>query len=239
VGIVCGAGVSSVLLGGSVAAKRTSTVVEEPMDFFEEGGVCGFHYKGISFQSPSIGRHNAENAHAAVVLCDLLGLNLSAVHNALSSFTGIERRLERVGEANGVTVIDDYAHNPAKIRAGWQALAPAHRRILGVWRPHGFAPLASMMNELAETFAEVCRPDDRIYILPVYYAGGTTKRQAKSDDLVRELKARRVPAELVKDYETLRVRLKKTARPGDAILCMGARDPELPLFARQMLDALK
>ena len=239
VGIVCGAGVSAVLLGGSAPGKRTSTVVEEPMDYFESGGYCGFHYKGTAFQCPTIGRHNAENAHAAVVLCDLLGLNLSAVRNALSSFAGIERRLERVGEASGVTVIDDYAHNPAKIRAGWQALAPGHRRILGVWRPHGFAPLASMMNELAETFAEVCRPDDRVYILPVYYAGGTTKRQAKSDDLVRELKTRHVPAEVVKDYDALRVRLKKTAKPGDAILCMGARDPELPVFARQMLDALK
>lgn len=239
VGVVCGAGVSSVLLGGSAQGKRSSTVVEEAMDYFEEGGVCGFHYKGISFQSPSIGRHNAENAHATVVLCDLLGLNLSAVHNALSSFAGIERRLERVGEANGVTIIDDYAHNPAKIRASWQAVAAGHRRILGVWRPHGFGPLASMMNELAETFAEVCRPDDRIYILPVYYAGGTTKRQAKSDDLVRELKARHVPAEMVKGYDTLRARLTKTAKPGDSILCMGARDPELPLFARQLLDVLK
>lgn len=239
VGVVCGAGVSSVLLGGNVSRKRRAIVVEEPMDFFEKGGVCGFHYKGISFQCPLIGRHNAENAHAAVVLCDLLGLNLPAVRNALSSFAGIERRLEKVGEANGVTIIDDYAHNPAKIRASWQALAPAHRRILGVWRPHGFGPLSSMMNELAETFAKVCRPEDQIYILPVYYAGGTTKRQAKSDDLVRELKARHVPTELVKDYEALQARLTKTARPGDSILCMGARDPELPLFARQMLDALK
>ena len=209
------------------------------MDFFEEDGVSGFHYKGISFRCPSIGRHNAENAHVAVVLCDLLGLNLSAVRNALSSFAGIERRLEKVGAANGVTVIDDYAHNPAKIRASWQALVPAHRRILGVWRPHGFGPLAAMMNELAETFAEVCRPGDHVYILPVYYAGGTTKRQATSDDLVRELKARHVPAVRVKDYEALQACLTKTARPGDSILCMGARDPELPLFARRMLEALR
>lgn len=239
VGIVCGEGVSSVLLGGGAPGKRSATVVEEPMDYFESGGYCGFHYKGFTFQSPSIGRHNAENAHAAVMLCDLLGLNLSAVSNALRSFAGIERRLEKVGESGGVTIIDDYAHNPAKIRAGWRALAPGHRRILGVWRPHGFGPLASMLDELAETFAEVCRPDDHVFILPVYYAGGTAKKDVKSDDLVRELKARHVPAELVKSYAALRTRLKKLAKPGDAILCMGARDPDLPLFAREMLDVLK
>jgi UDP-N-acetylmuramate--alanine ligase len=239
VGIVCGQGVSSVLLGGTASWKRTTTVIEERMDYFEEAGRGGFHYKGVSFRSPLIGRHNTDNTHAAVALCDLLGMNLAAVRNALSSFAGIERRLERVGEANGVTIIDDYAHNPAKIRAGWQALASEHRRVLGIWRPHGFGPLASMMNELAETFAEVRRPDDQVYIMPVYYAGGTTQRKAESDDLVRALNARGAHAQLIKDYDVLLACIKKKARSGDAILCMGARDPELPLFARRLVDALK
>lgn len=238
-GIVCGAGVSAVLRDVMDPGKPEPAVIEEPIDLVEENGHHGFHYKGVSFSCPTIGRHNAENAFAAVVLCERLGLNLTAVRNALSSFGGIERRLEKVGESNGVTVIDDYAHNPAKIRAGWQALVPAHRRILGVWRPHGFGPLASMLNELAETFAEVCRTGDHLYILPVYYAGGTAKREVTSENLVRELKARHVPAELVSDYDELRARLVKRAKPGDAVLCMGARDPRLPLFAREMLDGLK
>ena len=236
-GIVCGAGVSSVLFGKK--RQRGLVVAEEPLDYFEKNGVCGFCYKGISFPCPTIGRHNAENAQVAVMLCDLLGLNLSSVRDALASFAGIERRLEKIGEINGVTVIDDYAHNPAKIHASWQAVAPMYRRILGIWRPHGFGPLAAMMNELAATLTEVCRSEDRLYILPVYYAGGTANRQVTSDDLVRELKARHVPVELVEDFDKLRTHLAKTARVGDAILSMGARDPELPLFARQMIDALK
>ena len=61
-----------------------------------------------------------------VVMCDMLGMDLSAVRHALNSFAGIERRLERVRDANGITIVDDYAHNPAKIRAGWQALASGH-----------------------------------------------------------------------------------------------------------------
>ena len=239
VGFVCGHGVSSVLLDGNALSRRTTTVVEEPMDYFEESGRSGFHYKGVSFYSPLIGRHNADNAHVAIVLCDLLGMNLAAVRNALNSFAGIERRLERVGEANGVTIIDDYAHNPAKIRASWQALAAGHHRVMGIWRPHGFGPLASMMNELVETFAGVCRPDDQVYIMPVYYAGGTTQRKAESDDLVRALKACGVHVQLIKNYDDLFTRLQKEARSGDVVLCMGARDPELPLFAHRLVDTLK
>ena len=239
VGFVCGQGVSSVLLDASASSKWTTTVVEEPIDYLEESGRNGFYYKGVSFYSPLIGRHNADNAHAAIVLCDLLGMNLAAVRDALSSFAGIERRLERVGEANGVTIIDDYAHNPAKIRAGWQALAAGHHRVMGIWRPHGFGPLASMMNELVETFAGVCRPDDQVFIMPVYYAGGTTQRKAESDDLVRALKACGVHAQLIKDYDGLFTCIKRKARSGDAVLCMGARDPELPLFAHRLADTLK
>jgi UDP-N-acetylmuramate--alanine ligase len=239
VGIVCGQGVSTVLLDGSPSWKRNKAVVEEPMDYFEEFGRGGFRHKGIAFHSPLIGRHNADNAHAAVVLCDLLGLDLAAVRNALSSFAGIERRLEKVGEANNVAIIDDYAHNPAKIRASWRAVAAQHGRVLGIWRPHGFGPLASMMNELIETFAGICRPDDQIYILRVYYAGGTAQRKAKSDDLVRALNDRGLRAQSIHGYEDLFTCLQKKIRSGDAVLCMGARDPELPLFARRLADTLK
>ena len=95
-----------------------------------------------------------------------------------------------------------------------------------------------MMSELAETFAEVCRPDDQVFILPVYYAGGTTQRKVESDDLVLALKDRGVHAQLIKDYEVLFTRLQKEVRSGDAVLCMGARDPELPMFARRLADGL-
>ena len=239
VGVVCGQGVSSVLLDGNTLSKRTITVVEEPMDYFEKSGRSGFYYKGVSFYSPLIGRHNAENAHVAITLCDRLGMNLVAVRNALNSFAGIERRLEKVGEINGVTILDDYAHNPAKIRASWQTLAAGYRRVLGIWRPHGFGPLASMMNELIETFAGVCRSDDRVYILPVYYAGGTTQRKVESEDLVRALRDGGMHVQLIHNYDVLLTRLQRAARPGDAVLCMGARDPELPLFARRLAGMLK
>ncbi len=240
-GIVCGAGLSAVIrnsVGTSEAGKQAPALVEEPFEASEEGGRYGFWYKGQQFRSPLIGEHNAENAFLAVVMCDHLGLDLVGVYNALLSFQGIERRLERVGEARGIAVIDDYAHNPAKIHAAWQAVASAHKRVLGAWRPHGFGPLAAMLNELTDAFVTACRPEDRVFILPVFYAGGTANKTVTSGDLVKHLQGRGINAALAEDYDSLAASLKKEARAGDAILCMGARDPELPAFARRMVSEL-
>jgi len=238
-GVVCGAGVSVTLRKGSEAtSKPAAFFVEERFEPYEEAGYFHFWYKGLAFQSPLIGRHNAENAFIAVVLCDQLGMDRTAVRNALISFKGIQRRLEKVGIARGVSIIDDYAHNPAKIRGSWKAVSPMHRRLVGVWRPHGFAPMANMINELAAAFAEVCRPEDKLFVLPVYYAGGSAKKKVASEDLVSLLKERQVNVELVPDYDHLLVQLPREVHEGDGVLCMGARDPQIPLFARQLLRNL-
>jgi UDP-N-acetylmuramate--alanine ligase len=238
VGVVCGPGVGEVLRAGVEPFKPSVVLVEEPFEPHEQEGVYGFWYKGLWFRSPLIGRHNAENAFAAVVLCDQLGLDLGAVRNALNSFRGIERRLELAGEAHGVTVVDDYAHNPAKIRAALEAVRQTCRRMFAVWRPHGFGPLAAMRAELAEAFAEGCRPEDHVFILPVYYAGGSAKRSVTSENFVEDLREKGLNAEFAEDYDVLLARLAGECRSGDCVLCMGARDPELPVFARRVAEGL-
>jgi len=80
------------------------------------------------------------------------------------------------------------------------------------------------------------RPEDRLYLLPVFYAGGTATRSISTEDLVHDLQQRHVPVEGVSDYAALIQRLREEARPGDVILCMGARDPELPVFARRLVE---
>lgn len=238
-GVICGPGVASILQSGGADSLRASVaLVEETFEPFEEGGYYGFWYKGFSFRSPLLGKHNAENAFVAVVLCDRLGLDLAAVRNALMSFKGIERRMERIGSVRGVSVVDDYAHNPAKIAAAWQTVSALHRRVVGVWRPHGHGPLSLMMDDLVTTFAEVCRPDDRLILLPVFYAGGTIKKKVSLEELADAVRAKGVHVELAEDYDHLLGRLPRECRPGDCVLCMGARDPYLPVFARQMLSAL-
>jgi len=199
---------------------------------------CRFDYKGQEFRVPLLGAHNAANALQAIVLCERLGHRLDAVAPALERFRGIRRRLEVAGTAGGVTVIDDYAHNPAKIRAAWQAVAPHYTRVLAAWRPHGFGPLAKMFDDLKALFIQMGRSCERLYLLPVYYAGGTATAAVTSDALAAELAAAGAPVELAADPDDLVRRVAARARPGDVVLSMGARDPGLPAMARRIVDAI-
>jgi len=203
------------------------------------GAESRFQYKGVTFCVALPGLHNAENGLLAAMLCERLGFSLGETSLALRSFRGIQRRLEFVGVAGGVTVVDDYAHNPAKIRACWSALSEDAPRILAVWRPHGFRPLALMMEELAVVFGEICRPDDRLMILPVYDAGGTADRTVRSEMLVEKLRTRGVIASSVAGYSEALEAVLETARSGDTVVVMGARDPGLPHLARTILKALE
>jgi len=186
---------------------------------------------------PMLGRHNEENALCAAALCAGLGMDMELVFDAVSRFKGIERRLEIAGKANCITIIDDYAHNPAKIAAALSAVAEAYGTVHAFWRPHGFTPLFQNQKDLIHVFKQVQLKS--LFILPVYYAGGTVEKKTTSAELVAELNSAGVPAELVPDYAALRNKLKQCAKAGDAILGMGARDPELPLFAKRLVAEWK
>jgi UDP-N-acetylmuramate--alanine ligase len=197
-----------------------------------------FRYGGQDFCVPLLGRHNVENALWAILLCERLGHPLSGVADALARFRGIRRRLDVIGTANGVTVIDDYAHNPAKIRAAWEAVAPHYERVLAVWRPHGYGPLSKMLSDLKGLFREMGRGCGGLTLLPVYYAGGTAQAAVTSEMLVNDLRGEGVPIELAQDYDDLVERIGSRAKPGDVVLSMGARDPNLPAVAARMVRAI-
>lgn len=198
-----------------------------------------FKYEDVEFEVPMLGAHNAVNAMQAAMLCRRMGFALGPIRDVLIRFQGIQRRLEKIGEESGVTVLDEYAHNPAKIAAAWRAVAPHYRRVLGFWRPHGFRPLTLMFDDLMSTFGELCRPGDQLYLLPVYYAGGTVSKQRDSDELADQLRLRGIPAVWCPDYETLMCDMLKQAREGDVVLGMGARDPGITRFAHNLLARLK
>ncbi|MBA4388359.1 MAG: UDP-N-acetylmuramate--alanine ligase [Verrucomicrobia bacterium] len=201
-------------------------------------GGSRFAYAGVEFELNVPGRHNAENALHAVLLCGKLGIPAKTISDALRRFKGIHRRLELVGSANGVTVVDDYAHNTAKIRAAWETLAPHHGSILAVWRPHGYKPLTMMMEDLVAMFQEVCRPQDLIAVLPVYDAGGTANRTVRSEQLVERLAAAGVKAVAVKDYDEAVAAVVSRITPGAIAVTMGARDPDLPKLARRIVEGV-
>lgn len=197
-----------------------------------------FLWRGIEFTVPLPGRHNVDNAVQTLTLCEQMGFKPRDLVTPLAGFRGIERRLQVTGRLNGATVIDDFGHNPAKIRASWQTVAPHFRRILAVWRPHGFKPLEFMQEELVATIVDVCRPGDEFGVLPVFYAGGTVQRRVTSESFVARLKSEGIPAVLLADLRTAIDHLAAVAGEGDAVLIMGARDPELPKLARELV-ALK
>lgn len=220
---------------GPQAGEVLDDVKAPALDLRGDGASRRLHIDGVDYPLPMPGRHNAENVWIAVQAARRLGIAPDVMVRALSTFRGIHRRLEVVGHQNGITVLDDYAHNPAKIAASWSAAAEQGARVLGIWRPHGFGPLALMFDELAASFARVARPQDRVFILPVYYAGGTAQKTHDAERLAAVLAERGVAAEFITDYEMLREKLKSSLRSGDVVLGMGARDPELPLFLKRLL----
>ncbi len=215
----------------------------DPQGIERTSGGTRFRLEGVEVVVPCPGIHNAINAVDALRACERLGTPLIEGAAALRGFAGVARRLQVVGRRDGVTVFDDYAHNPEKIRASWSALAAHHDQLVVIWRPHGFGPLRSMLTALAEAFAAVLRPMDRLLLLPVYDAGGTAARTVESDQLRERMLALGTPAEavsLVSSLEEAGVAAWAQLLPGaadPAVVVMGARDPGLPLLARGLAQS--
>jgi len=184
------------------------------------------------------GAHNVANALAALGAVRALGVPLVEAVAALETFAGIRRRMEVVGTRNGVTVIDDFAHNPDKIAATLKTLHAFDGRLLILFQPHGFGPLKLMKSEFIDGFAGLMRPDDILLMPePVYY-GGTTDRSVGSEDIAAGVRAAGRQAEALHDRPACGDRLVSLARPGDRIIVMGARDDTLSEFAAELLTRL-
>jgi UDP-N-acetylmuramate--alanine ligase len=184
------------------------------------------------------GRHNASNALAAIAAARQLGAAVSDSAAALERFEGLRRRLETVGEAGGVMVIDDFAHNPDKIDASLATLRAHPGRLLILFQPHGFGPIAKMGDQLAESFANGMAGDDRLYLSDPVYQGGTVERTRGSDWLAEQIEAKGGSAAHVPDRSEIGEKLLAEARPGDRIVIMGARDDTLAEFARELVRRL-
>lgn len=189
---------------------------------------------------PFPGRHMLENALASILCCTEAGVPLAEAAKGLASFAGVGRRHDLVGKTRGVTVFDDFAHNPAKVEAGLAAarLAAGGGRLLAVFQPHGFGPLRFLLDDFVDSFAKALEPRDRLWIAPVYDAGGTADRAISSRDLAERLAARGVAVEAPDSRGRIPSLIASQARSGDVVYSMGARDPELPAFARSILAAL-
>lgn len=199
-----------------------------------------FMAEGVEMRVAQPGKHNAQNALlAAAAAMNIFGISPAETAAALASFGGIRRRLELAGMQHGVKVYDDFAHNPAKIAATWRALTESAGQLIGIWRPHGFGPLAALRKELVASFREIMRPSDHLIVLPVYYAGGTAIRSVSSKEFVADLIDAGVSAEFIEDYDAV-LSYFGTHVPlaNSTIAVMGARDPGLPGLAHSILNQL-
>jgi UDP-N-acetylmuramate--alanine ligase len=187
---------------------------------------------------PVPGRHNASNALAAIAAARALGVPVADSAASLARFEGLRRRLETVGEAGGVTVIDDFAHNPDKIAATLATLRAQPGRLLIMFQPHGYGPLTKMGEPLAEAFAQGMAPDDRLYLPDPVYHGGTVERMRGSDWLAERVRELDRNADHIAERPRIGNALVAEARTGDRILVMGARDDTLIDFARELVERL-
>ncbi|MEP2235097.1 MAG: Mur ligase family protein [Alteripontixanthobacter sp.] len=185
------------------------------------------------------GRHNLANALAAIAGAAAAGVPVGAAVEALASFAGLARRFDILGSsAGGITVIDDFGHNPEKCAATLRTLKSHPGRVIAFFQPHGYGPLRQMGDELAETFAsQLDAGDVTIMCDPVYY-GGTVDRSQGSERIVKLIEQAGGTAEHVPEREACADRIAGIARPGDRIVVMGARDDTLTGFARGLLERL-
>jgi UDP-N-acetylmuramate--alanine ligase len=184
------------------------------------------------------GRHNAMNALAALGAIHALGLPLAEAIAALARFAGLKRRLETVGTAGSVTVIDDFGHNPDKIAATLATLTAQPGRLLIMFQPHGYGPLAKMGDELARTFADGLRDGDQLFFPDPVYQGGTVDQSRGSDWLADAVRAAGGLATHIPQRSGIGTALLAEARRGDRIAILGARDDTLSEFAAELLAAL-
>lgn len=185
------------------------------------------------------GRHNLSNALAAIAGAVAAGVGVSDAVAALASFRGLARRFDIIGTSpSGITVIDDFGHNPEKCAATLRTLKSQPGRVIAFFQPHGYGPLRQMGHELAATFARELGADDVTVLCDPVYFGGTVDRSEGSERIIHLIEQAGGAAHYIPSREACGEYIASIAQPGDRIVVMGARDDTLTGFARGILAKL-
>ena len=209
-----------------------------PSTFHQVGATISFEFSGQGFEVNSPGRHSMENAMAAIAVASSIGIDLATCSRALSNYEGIYRRHQVYGEKKGVILVDDFAHNPVKCARSMEACQPFADKLIAWFQPHGYGPTRFLRNDFVEELSKVVRPQDEIWMSEIYYAGGTAVKDISAEDLINDLKARGVNAYFVSDRNQLLDAMRPHFTASSTLLLMGARDPSLGDFAKQVWGQL-
>ncbi|MDA1329983.1 MAG: UDP-N-acetylmuramate--L-alanine ligase [Chloroflexi bacterium] len=233
--IVCADNPGAVALKNyaEVQGKRTiSYSVESAADYSvsELQAVPGLGYaftlvkdgrdQGANVQLQIPGKHNAENALAALAVADQLALSLPTVASALSAFEGTSRRFEVVGEASGVLVIDDYAHHPTEIRASLAAARDRYpgRRLWALWQPHTYSRTQTLWSDFTTSFADA----DKVIVTSVFAAREQPSVSFDLQELVAQVEHEDI--QFASDFAIAQDLLLSNLQPGDVLIVLSAGD---------------
>jgi UDP-N-acetylmuramate--alanine ligase len=185
-------------------------------------------------EMPMPGRHNVQNALAAIGVALELGIADATIQQGFAKFGGVKRRFTKVGEVDGVTIIDDYGHHPVEIRAVLAAAREGVKgRVIAVVQPHRYSRLGNLMEDFQTAFNDA----DRVLVTPVYAAGEAPVEGVDAGALVEGLKRRGHRfAGVVADADALAVELAATIEADDMVVCLGAGD--ITKWAAGLADAI-
>jgi UDP-N-acetylmuramate--alanine ligase len=175
---------------------------------------------------PMSGRHNVQNALAAVAVAIELGIDDATIAKGFAGFGGVKRRFTKVGEVAGATIIDDYGHHPVEIRAVLSAaregIVPGSGgRVIAVCQPHRYSRLGGLIDEFAQAFNDA----DTVFVTPVYAAGEAPVEGVSAEALVARMGERgHRAASVIGNAEALAQALAGELRTGDMVVCLGAGD---------------
>jgi UDP-N-acetylmuramate--alanine ligase len=188
---------------------------------------------GIELPMP--GRHNVQNALAAIGVAIELGIDDATVATGFSRFHGVKRRFTKVGDVDGTLIIDDYGHHPVEIRAVLAAAREgAEGRVIAVVQPHRY----SRLSDLFEDFKGAFNDADIVFVAPVYPAGEEPIPGVDANALVESLKERGLRAvQTVEGPEDLALQLCDVAASGDMVICLGAGD--ITKWAAGLADGIR
>lgn len=206
---------------------------------FEQVGLCSsFKINAVPFHLQTVGKHNMENALAATAVAAHIGVSLAECAAALREYRGIYRRHQVLGEKNGVWLVDDYAHNPAKCAASIAACQYIAPKVIAWFQPHGYGPTRFLRNDFVSEIAAVLRPSDEIWMSEIFYAGGTATKDISANDLIKDLRTKGCNAFFAEDRTRFPEEVKTHLTDNCVLLLMGARDPSLESFAQFVWDNL-
>ncbi|WP_156965026.1 UDP-N-acetylmuramate--L-alanine ligase [Kaistella solincola] len=207
-------------------------------NFKQSGLSLTFKVKGEKFEMNSLGQHSVENATAAIAVANQIGVDLKICAESLAQYEGIYRRHQILGKKNGVWVIDDYAHNPAKCAASIKACQPLAKKVIAWFQPHGYGPTRFLKDDFIEEISAALRPQDEIWMSEIFYAGGTAVKDISANDLIEGIKNNGKNAYFIENRNNLLKTLQPELKEGTLLLLMGARDPSLELFCKNIFENL-